>query len=56
MTLPADRFVTLIQTFTQEMSLMIRAYGGYILKYVGNAIAAFSLLIQVICTYLVSMQ
>jgi adenylate cyclase len=41
MTLPADRFVTLIQTFTQEMSLMIRAYGGYILKYVGNAIAAF---------------
>jgi class 3 adenylate cyclase len=41
MTLPADRFVTLIKTFTQEMSLMIRAYGGYILKYVGNAIVAF---------------
>jgi class 3 adenylate cyclase len=41
MTLPADRFVTLIQAFTQEMSLIIKAYGGYILKYVGNAITAF---------------
>ena len=41
MTLPVERFATLIQAFTQEMSLMVRAYGGYILKYVGNAILSF---------------
>ena len=41
MTLPVDRFSTIIQAFTREMSLMIEAYGGYILKYVGDAILAF---------------
>lgn len=29
MTLPVDRLATIIQTFTQEMSLIIAAYGGY---------------------------
>ena len=29
MTLPVDRLATIIQTFTQEMSLIIGAYGGY---------------------------
>jgi adenylate cyclase len=41
MTLPVDRLATIIQTFSQEMSLMIAAYGGYVLKYVGDAILAF---------------
>jgi adenylate cyclase len=41
MTLPVDRLATIIRAFTQEMSLMIEAYGGYILKYVGDAILAF---------------
>jgi adenylate cyclase len=41
MTLPIDRFSTIIQTFTREMSLIIEAYGGYILKYIGDAILAF---------------
>jgi adenylate cyclase len=41
MTLPVDRLATIIQAFTQEMSLMISAYGGYVLKYVGDAILAF---------------
>jgi adenylate cyclase len=41
MTLPIDRLATIIQAFTQEMSLMISAYGGYVLKYVGDAILAF---------------
>src|SRR2546422_2062900 len=41
MTLPVDRFSTIIQAFTREMSLMIEAYGGYILKYIGDAILAF---------------
>jgi adenylate cyclase len=41
MTLPVDRLSTIIQAFTREMSLIIEAYGGYILKYIGDAILAF---------------
>jgi adenylate cyclase len=41
MTLPVDRLATIIQAFSQEMSLMIAVYGGYVLKYVGDAILAF---------------
>ena len=41
MTLPVDRLATIIQAFSQEMSLMIAAYGGYVLKYIGDAILAF---------------
>jgi adenylate cyclase len=36
-----ERLATIIQTFTQEMSLIIAAYGGYVLKYIGDAILAF---------------
>src|SRR5437867_4948230 len=42
-TLPADRLAAIIQAFTQEMSVTITAYGGYVLKYVGDAILAFFL-------------
>jgi class 3 adenylate cyclase len=38
---PVDRLATIIQTFTQEMSLIIAAYGGYVLKYVGDSVLAF---------------
>jgi adenylate cyclase len=41
MTLPVDRLATIIQAFMQEMSLIIAAYGGYVLKYVGDAVFAF---------------
>ena len=41
MALPVDRLATIIQTFTQEMSLIIAAYGGYVLKYVGDSVLAF---------------
>jgi adenylate cyclase len=41
--LPADRLAAIIQAFTQEMSTTISAYGGYVLKYVGDAIMAFFL-------------
>jgi adenylate cyclase len=41
MTLPLDRLTTIIQTFTQEMSTIIALYGGYVLKYIGDAILAF---------------
>jgi adenylate cyclase len=40
MALPVDRLSTIIQAVTQEMSLIIEAYGGYILKYIGDAILA----------------
>ena len=41
MTLPVSRLATIIQSFTQEMSMIISAYGGYTLKYIGDAILAF---------------
>lgn len=41
MTLPVDRITTIIQAFTREMSRMIEAYGGYILKYMGDGILTF---------------
>jgi len=41
MILPIDRLTTIIQAFSREMSLIIEAYGGYILKYMGDAILAF---------------
>ena len=41
MTLPVSRFSTIIQAYTREMSLIVEAYGGYILKYIGDAILAF---------------
>ncbi|HJT48325.1 MAG TPA: adenylate/guanylate cyclase domain-containing protein [Nitrososphaeraceae archaeon] len=41
MTLPLDRLITIIQTFIQEMSTVIELYGGYVLKYIGDAILAF---------------
>jgi adenylate cyclase len=43
MTLPVDRLANIIQAFSQEMSFTINAYGGYVLKYVGDAILAFFL-------------
>ncbi|MEO9363170.1 MAG: adenylate/guanylate cyclase domain-containing protein [Nitrososphaera sp.] len=43
MTTPADRLATIVQAFTQEMSILVSAYGGYVLKYVGDAILAFFL-------------
>src|SRR5918995_6438355 len=41
MTLPVERLATIIQTFTQEMGIIIAAYGGYVLKYVGDLVLAF---------------
>jgi len=41
MNLPLQRLAPIIQTFTQEMSIIIDAYGGYVLKYVGDAVLAF---------------
>jgi len=41
MTLPLDRLTKMIQTFNQEMSLIVKEFGGFVLKYVGDAVLAF---------------
>jgi class 3 adenylate cyclase len=41
MTLPLDRLTRLIQSFNQEMSLIAKDFGGFVLKYVGDAVLAF---------------
>jgi class 3 adenylate cyclase len=41
MMLPLDRLTMIIQAFNQEMSVAVKAFGGYILKYVGDAVLAF---------------
>ncbi len=41
MTLPIERISKIIQAFTQEMTKVIRLYGGYVLKYIGDAIIGF---------------
>jgi adenylate cyclase len=44
MRLPIDRLTMIIQAFNQEMSIIVKAFGGYILKYVGDAVLAFFVL------------
>jgi adenylate cyclase len=41
MTLPTEKLAIIMQAFTQEMSLLISTYGGYVFKYVGDALLAF---------------
>jgi adenylate cyclase len=41
MTLPLDRLTKMIQTFNQEISLIVKEFGGFVLKYVGDAVLAF---------------
>ncbi|GBC72851.1 hypothetical protein HRbin04_00246 [archaeon HR04] len=41
MHLPADRLANLIKIFMQEMSYIIAAYHGYVLKYAGDCVIAF---------------
>lgn len=39
--LPEERIVTIISSFAQEMAYVIRQYGGFVLKFVGDAVIAF---------------
>lgn len=41
MSLPVDKLVTIIRSFTQEMSSVVESHGGYVLKYVGDAVISF---------------
>jgi adenylate cyclase len=43
MTLPLDRLTIMIQAFNQEMSLIVKEFGGFVLKYIGDAVLAFFL-------------
>jgi len=40
MSIPPADFATILHVFSQEMSLIISEYGGYTLKYVGDAVIA----------------
>src|SRR5215208_5620374 len=40
MTLSPEKFAMILHVFSQEMSLVTSEYGGYVLKYVGDAIIA----------------
>lgn len=41
MTLPLEKLTMIIQAFNQEMSMIIKAFNGYVLKYVGDSVLAF---------------
>ena len=41
MTLPVDNLVTIIRAFTHQISHVIDSHGGYVLKYVGDAVISF---------------
>jgi class 3 adenylate cyclase len=40
MSIAPDKFATILHVFSQEMSLIIGEHGGYVLKYVGDAVIA----------------
>jgi adenylate cyclase len=39
--LPVSRLATIIQAFTQEMSIIVSKFGGQVLKFVGDAVVAY---------------
>jgi len=41
MTLPIEQLVTIIRAFTHGLSHVVDSYGGYVLKYVGDAVISF---------------
>jgi class 3 adenylate cyclase len=41
MILPADKLATMIKIFVQEMSYLVSAYQGYVLKYAGDSVIAY---------------
>jgi adenylate cyclase len=41
MTMPVEKLVAIIRAFTHELSHVVDSYGGYVLKYVGDAVISF---------------
>jgi adenylate cyclase len=46
MTLPLDRLTIMIQAF-REMSLIVKEFGGFVLKYVGDTVIHFLLFLGI---------
>jgi adenylate cyclase len=46
MTLSLDRHTRLIESFNQEMSLIVKDFGGFVLKYVVDAVLAFFVVVS----------
>lgn len=44
--LPPERLSTILQTFMQETASVIISYGGYVLKYIGDAVLGFFIVPQ----------
>src|SRR5918911_3919582 len=40
LTLTENKFALIVQTFAQEISIAVSAYGGYVFKYEGDAVIA----------------
>lgn len=40
LSLPSDQLALVLQLFSQEMSMVVANFGGYVLKYVGDALIA----------------
>ena len=40
-TIPTHALASIVQVFSQEMTMLTTGYGGYVLKYVGDAVIAF---------------
>ena len=38
LTLPESKFAQLLQTFAQEVSIVVSGYGGFVFKYEGDAV------------------
>ncbi|MEM3084981.1 MAG: adenylate/guanylate cyclase domain-containing protein [Nitrososphaerales archaeon] len=41
LTLPTQVLASIVQVFSQEMTMLTVGYGGYVLKYVGDALISF---------------
>jgi adenylate cyclase len=41
LTLPAEKLAIIISSFSQEMRYVIKQHGGYVLKYVGDAVIGY---------------
>ena len=39
--LPEEKIATIISSFAQEMAYVVKQYGGFVLKFVGDAVIAF---------------
>jgi class 3 adenylate cyclase len=51
MTLPVEQLVTIMRAFSHEISSVVESHNGYVLKYVGDAIFLFFLVVLIDILY-----